>query len=107
MENAKIKIIASKFYNKWINSLDNVEAFVIITSLKKLSKGNTGALKSLGGGLWEIKIRFRQGFRIYCIHEENTVILLLSGGIKRQQQTDIKRARKIKEFYEQGGNIYE
>jgi putative addiction module killer protein len=72
-----------------------------------LEKGNTGALKSLGGGLWEIKIDFRQGYRIYCVREGNTVILLLSGGIKRQQQADIKRARKIKEFYETGGNIYE
>ncbi|MDR0822280.1 MAG: type II toxin-antitoxin system RelE/ParE family toxin [Endomicrobium sp.] len=100
-----MKIIPSRFYNKWFDKLDNVVQIVILTHLNKLSKGALGNNKHLKGGVYELKIDFQKGYRIYNIKAGENIILLLCAGIKDEQTKDINRAIKIKEFYEKGGNI--
>jgi len=56
--------------------------------------GNLGHCRSVGGGVVELKIDFGPGFRIYFGQDGDKIIVLLVGGDKRTQPTDIKRAKE-------------
>lgn len=54
--------------------------------------GNPGDAKQIGRGIWELRLAFGPGYRIYYIHDGASLILLLCGGDKSTQQRDIDRA---------------
>jgi putative addiction module killer protein len=78
----------------WIAGLadDRIEAR-IFARLERVSGGNLGDHKSLGGGLFELRIHTGPGYRIYFAMTGRTCVLLLCGGDKRKQSSDIQRAR--------------
>jgi putative addiction module killer protein len=84
-------------FNKWLLKLKNNEAVNRI--LKRLTRikidNNLGDYKALGGGLFEIRIDYGVGYRIYFKYEGDKIILLLIGGDKSTQQDDIKKARSF------------
>jgi putative addiction module killer protein/probable addiction module antidote protein len=63
----------------------------ILVRIDRLAVGNFGDCKSLGGGLFELRIDWGPGFRVYYGFVESHCILLLCGGDKRKQSSD--RAR--------------
>lgn len=67
----------------------------IVDGLDRLRSGNTGALKSLGRGLYEIRFPFGPGYRVYCGQEGGRLVILLAGGDKATQDRDIARARGL------------
>ena len=73
---------------------------VIVREIDKLALGIKSHLKSLAGGLFELKIDFGQGYRIYFINIDDEIVLLLIGGDKSTQKQDIKNARKLKKCME-------
>ncbi len=79
---------------EWIESLDRIGILRIYRRIAKLRKGNLGDHKNLGGGLYELRIHFGPGYRMYYCEVDGEVILLLCGGSKARQQKDIARARK-------------
>jgi putative addiction module killer protein len=81
--------------DEWIAGLadDRAEAR-IFARIERLSRGNFGDHKSLGGGLFELRIDTGPGYRIYCTMIGRTCVLLLCGGDKRKQSSDIQRARE-------------
>lgn len=58
--------------------------------------GNLGDVKSLGGGLSEMRVHFGPGYRLYFARTGRIVLLLLSGGDKSTQKRDIERARSLR-----------
>ena len=58
-----------------------------------------GDAKPVGGGVWELRLRFGPGYRVYYLHDGPRVILLLCGGDKATQQRDIERAYQLAEDY--------
>jgi putative addiction module killer protein len=63
--------------------------------------GNFGDCKSLRGGLFELRIDWGPGYRVYYAMIGRTCVLLLCGGDKRKQSTDIKRAAEyLKDYLE-------
>ena len=80
--------------DEWIAGLadDSAEAR-IMARIERLSSGNFGDRKSLGGGLFELRIDIGPGYRIYYSMIGRTCVLLLCGGDKRKQSADIRRAR--------------
>ncbi len=56
--------------------------------------GGKKNVKFLGDGVFEIKVNFGPGFRIYFAEERNTLFLLLLGGNKNTQERDIEKAKK-------------
>ena len=57
--------------------------------------GNIGDNRSVGDGVFEMRIHYGPGYRLYFIHEGTTVVVLLCGGDKDSQESDIARARRL------------
>lgn len=78
----------------WIAGLaDERTEARIFARIERLSRGNFGDRKSLGGGLFELRVDTGPGYRIYYAMIGRTCVLLLCGGDKRKQSSDIQRAR--------------
>lgn len=85
----------------WLNSLETTIGARINAKIEAIGLGKFGGCKSLGKGLWEIKIDLGPGFRIYYAPRGNKIILLLSGGDKSTQSKDLKRARTYLEDWKE------
>jgi len=91
-------------FKKWINDLADMRARVAIEMrIDRLSLGNLGQSKSLGGGLHELKVDVGPGYRVYFGRVGQQVILLLCAGDKKSQQKDIDKAREYLEDYKMRG----
>jgi putative addiction module killer protein len=78
----------------WIAGLaDERTEARILARIERLLGGNFGDRKSLGEGLFELRIDTGPGYRIYYAMMGRTCVLLLCGGDKRKQSSDIQRAR--------------
>jgi len=87
---------------EWLSALRDVRGrFAIAKRIERLKSGNFGDHKSLGGGLWELRIDYGPGYRAYYCLMGRQIVLLLCGGDKQTQQQDINRARTYKNDYEQ------
>ncbi|MDR1211083.1 MAG: type II toxin-antitoxin system RelE/ParE family toxin [Spirochaetaceae bacterium] len=83
-------------FDNWLESIqDGKTQKVIIKRIRSMSLGSLGETRSLEGGLFEAKIRFGSGFRLYFINKGTRIIILLCGGDKSTQKQDIKNARKM------------
>ena len=60
-----------------------------------VSAGNRGDAKSVGAGIWELRIDYGPGYRVYYLQRGSRLILLLCGGDKSSQQRDIENAHRI------------
>ena len=67
--------------------------------IDRLTHGNPGDTKSVGQGVWELRLTYGPGYRVYYLHDGPRVILLLCGGDKATQQRDIERAHQLAEDY--------
>ena len=92
-----MKINFTDTFNKWLNSLKNRTAYnIIVNRLKRIEEtGNFGDCKSIGNGIFEIRIQYGCGYRIYYTFENNELVILLCGGDKSTQQDDIIKAKKM------------
>ncbi|MBF0458266.1 MAG: type II toxin-antitoxin system RelE/ParE family toxin [Nitrospirae bacterium] len=76
-----------------MNSLNDIKGRAKIrVKIDRLSLGNFNDCKSIGNGLHEIKIDYGPGYRVYFGHGEPNSIVLLYGGDKDSQISDIKKA---------------
>ncbi len=83
-------------YKKWYKSLKDVKARARIDiRIRRISLGNLGDVKSLGWALFEIRIDYGPGYRIYFTERDGVRIILLAGGKKSTQDKDIKKARVL------------
>lgn len=82
-------------YRRWFARLDVQSAAKVTVALLRLSQGNTAALKSLSGGLSEMRIDWGPGLRIYLAQDGDALVVLFGGGTKRSQQADIRKAREL------------
>jgi putative addiction module killer protein len=67
----------------------------ILARIRKVSLGNIGDVAPIAGGIWEMREHFGPGWRMYYMQHGKTIILMLGGGSKSTQETDIKRAKKL------------
>lgn len=80
-------------FARWLDGLRDKKASArIVARLIRLSHGNFGDCKHVGAGVWELRIDWGPGYRVYYAKSNQLVILLCDGGDKRTQQVDIARA---------------
>jgi putative addiction module killer protein len=93
----------SPFAN-WFDSLDAVTAARVDKYIRRLEGGNFGASKALQEGVFELRLDFGPGYRVYFGRDGKTIIILLGGGSKRRQSADIATAIERWKLYKQSKN---
>ncbi len=88
-------------YADWFNGLNAQVAAKVTTALTRMEQGNLSNVKSVGGGVFENRLNFGAGYRIYLGKDGDTIIILLGGGTKRRQQKDIDAAKARWKEYKQ------
>ena len=86
-------------FRDWLNKLDVPIKARIQARVLRFELGNLGDHKSVGGGVWEARLMFGPGYRLYFGKEGRSVILLLLGGDKTFQAEDIRQARRFWQDY--------
>lgn len=91
-----IEVRQTDEFQTWLRGLrDDRAAARIASRIRRFKQGNPGDTKSVGSGLFEMRIDYAPGYRVYYIRRGATVVLLLCGGDKCTQAHDIKRARDL------------
>jgi putative addiction module killer protein len=86
----------------WLNDLrDQIARVKIKKRLNRVQLGNLGDHRSVGDGVFELRIDFGPGYRIYFAQVGEVIILLLWGGDKSTQDRDILQAKKFWTKYQQ------
>lgn len=82
-------------FARWLDSISDMQARARVAArLVCLQNANFGDCKPLGDGVWEIRIDWEAGYRVYYALAGKQAILLCEGGDKRTQSADIKRAKQ-------------
>jgi putative addiction module killer protein len=80
-------------YRKCFGRLDPVAAAKATTATYRLQQGNFSNVKGVGAGVFEYKIDFGPGHRIYFGKDGPDIVILLGGGTKKRQSQNIKAAK--------------
>lgn len=82
-------------FDDWIGGLRDHKAVAQIQRrIYRVQLGNLGDVKSVGGGVSELRIDVGPGYRVYFGQEGNKIVILLCGGDKSSQSKDIKQAQE-------------
>jgi putative addiction module killer protein len=85
-------------FSGWLHRLRDANAVArIVGRIRRMEMGNPGDTRGVGHGILEMRIDYGPGYRIYYVHREAQIVILLCGGDKRTQPKDIKRAQKLAE----------
>ena len=76
----------------WFDDLNAEAAARVTTALYRMGQGNFSNVKGVGGGVFEYRIDFGPGYRIYFGKDGDTVVILLGGSSKQRQQRAITAA---------------
>lgn len=88
-------------FREWRGKLDPEARRRVSTSLYRVALGNFSNTKSVGAGIFECKINFGPGYRVYFGKDGEEIVILLGGGTKQRQQNDISMAVARWEDYKQ------
>ena len=91
------QIKKTEYFSKWHDKLKDARARMKIHfRIAQTELGNFGDFKAVGDGVYEMRIHYGPGYRIYYTKEDEVVVLLLVGGEKSTQQKDIEKAKELK-----------
>ena len=80
-------------FDHWLSGLkDKTGRARIVLRIRSAEHGNFGDCESVGEGVFEMRVHFGPGYRVYYTRRAKVVYLLLLGGDKSTQKRDIKRA---------------
>lgn len=80
-------------YQEWLDGLrDRAARVVIQRRVDRIARDNFGDHHFCRDGVWELRIDFGPGYRVYYAQTEKDIVLLLCGGSKRTQDSDINQA---------------
>lgn len=79
-------------YGRWFDRLNAVAGAKVATALYRLESGNFSNVKGVGGGIFETRIDFGPGYRVYFGKDGEALVILLGGSSKKDQQRAISMA---------------
>ena len=83
-------------FDEWFDALrDQKMQAAVDARLARVRAGNFGDFKSVGAGVFELRISFGPGIRVYYGLHGRQIVVLLGGGDKRSQPRDIRRAQEL------------
>jgi len=86
---------------EWFDALNAEAARRVTAALLRVEQGNFSNAKSVGSGVFECRIHFGPGYRVYLGNDGDRIVILLGGGTKQRQQNDIRLAVARWEDYKQ------
>jgi putative addiction module killer protein len=86
-------------FKQWLGELDKSVRFRIQARIQRFELGNLGKGRHFASGLCEAILDFGPGYRLYYGLHGDTLVVLLCGGSKSGQQSDIARAKQYWEDY--------
>jgi putative addiction module killer protein len=88
-------------FAKWFNGLNAPAAAKVTTSLVRIEQGNFSNTKGVGAGVFECRIDFGPGYRVYFGKDGDALVILIGGGTKRHQRADIQAAHECWKDYKE------
>jgi putative addiction module killer protein len=86
-------------FRRWFDDLDATAAARVGAYLYRLEQGNFSRVEGAGGGVFELKVDFGPGYRVYFGKDGDTVVVLLGGSAKKGQSAAITRAQEAWQDY--------
>ena len=91
-----MKIATTDVFERWFTRLRDRQAAIRIQArIDRLEDGNWGDWQSVGEGVCEMRFHFGPGYRLYFMQHEQCWIVLLAGGDKSTQSSDIAIAKRM------------
>lgn len=91
-----IEVRQTEVFSTWLRKLRDLQTLARIQiRIRRLSLGNFGDVKPVGEGVSELRIDYGPGYRVYFQRTGSLLVLLLIGGTKSTQQSDIAKAKKL------------
>ena len=83
-------------FSIWLRDLRDVRARAkVLARIDRLVLGNPGDVAPVGDGISEMRIHYGAGYRVYYIQRGDEIVVLLCGGDKSSQASDIRVAKKL------------
>ena len=90
------KVLQTDEFARWLKSQRDAAAKArILVRIERLADGNPGDIAPVGEGVSELRIHHGPGYRVYFVRRGEEIVVLLCGGDKSSQTSDIARARKL------------
>lgn len=86
-------------FAKWFDALNVQAAVKVRTYVARMQNGNFSQAKSVGDGVFECRVDFGPGYRVYFGKDGDRLVILLGGGTKKRQQNDINNAKALWQDY--------
>jgi putative addiction module killer protein len=91
-----MEIRKTKIFANWLDKLRDIQARArVLVRIKRLAEGNAGDAKSVGEGVFELRIHYGPGYRVYYTKVGHEIVLLLAGGDKSTQSDDIRTVLRL------------
>lgn len=91
-----IEIRKTDVFAQWLDRLRDIHARARVQArIERLAAGNAGDVKPVGEGVSELRIDYGPGYRVYFTKRGREVVILLAGGDKSTQASDIKAALRL------------
>jgi len=83
-------------FSEWLRDLRDIRARAkVLARIDRLSLGNPGDVAPVGDGISEMRIHYGPGYRVYYVQRGEEIVVLLCGGDKSSQASDIRAAKKL------------
>lgn len=91
-----VEIRKTEIFVQWLDGLQDLRARARVqVRIECLAAGNAGDVKAVGEGVSELRIDYGPGYRVYFTKRSRAVVILLAGGDKRTQASDIRIAQRL------------